>query len=75
MDRHPQVSDVRGLGLMIGIEIRDPGRAALACQRALEKGVIALPSGSGGSVISITPPLCIDPDVLMGALDILVAGL
>jgi 4-aminobutyrate aminotransferase-like enzyme len=71
----PEIIDVRGRGLMLGIEVSDPPGAATACQRALSKGVIALPSGSRGEVISVTPPLCIDEQTLLAALDVLIESL
>lgn len=58
------VADVRGLGLLMGIELaRKPklepsrgaaGRAALA---ALAEGVLVLPSGDAGHVLELTPPV------------------
>ena len=68
----PAIREVRGLGLMIGIECTSGDRAATACRRALERGVIALPSGERGEVLSVTPPLCIEPDALEAALATLV---
>ena len=52
-----------------------PSLALATCQEALRRGIILLPSGSGGSVLSITPPLTIDEDVLLGALDVLTSVL
>jgi len=63
-----RVAEVRGLGLMIGIECDGPESAARACSEALERGVILLPSGEGGAVLSITPPLCIETEALISAL-------
>jgi len=63
-----RVADVRGLGLMLGIECDRPETAARACSAALSRGVILLPSGDDGRVLSITPPLCIDRDALIAAL-------
>ena len=71
----PEIVEVRGRGLMIGIEVAPEQGAAVACQRALSKGVIALPSGSRGEVVSVTPPLCIDEAALLAALDVLVESL
>jgi len=48
---------------------------AVACARALARGVIALPSGDAGEVVSLTPPLAIEPEALCAALDVLVDGL
>jgi 4-aminobutyrate aminotransferase-like enzyme len=57
---------------MIGIECARPQSAQQACGRALERGVVLLPSGEGGRVLSITPPLSIERPILSGALDVLV---
>ena len=71
---HPGVREVRGRGLLLGVECDGGERAAAACASALRRGVIALASGDDGSVISITPPLGIDRDVLAGALERLAQG-
>lgn len=63
------VRDVRGRGMMIGVELTRPGQAATVCAEALTRGVIALPSGDVGEVIGISPPLMIDPGVFHDALD------
>jgi 4-aminobutyrate aminotransferase-like enzyme len=57
---------------MIGIECDRPETAARACSAALSRGIILLPSGDDGRVLSITPPLCIERDALIAALEILV---
>lgn len=67
------VADVRGLGLMIGVELRSGAHAAAVTRRALEHGVIVLPSGEGGRVLSVTPPLVVEADALLAALDVLIA--
>ena len=66
------VREVRGLGLMIGIEFARPEDAQAVCRRALERGVIALPSGGLGEVISLTPPLSIAAEALDHAVAILI---
>jgi len=68
------VCEVRGLGLMIGIEFESGERAQSVCRTALQRGVIALPSGDRGQVLSLTPPLCIEDTTLSLALDILIAA-
>jgi 4-aminobutyrate aminotransferase-like enzyme len=65
------VSEVRGLGLMLGIECQSGEVALAACTRSLERGYILLPSGEGGRVLSLTPPLTIDSDLLLEAIDVL----
>lgn len=71
----PGVADVRGLGLLLAVECDDAQRAARACAGALHRGVIVLSSGESGRVLSITPPLSIEPESLELALDLLVEGL
>jgi 4-aminobutyrate aminotransferase-like enzyme len=53
------VLQVRGRGLMWGIELRDGAVAERAVRAALARGVIVLQAGVRGEVISITPPLVI----------------
>jgi 4-aminobutyrate aminotransferase-like enzyme len=67
------VVEVRGIGLMIGIEGRDDS-ARRACRAALQGGVVVLPSGPRGEVLSITPPLTISEDLLRLALQRVVGG-
>ena len=59
---------------MMGIELKGPklsGNAAHLAERVLKDGLIVLPSGSTGDVISLTPPLTIQEDQLNWALSIL----
>jgi 4-aminobutyrate aminotransferase len=75
----PGVGDVRGRGLMLGIDLvtdlgsrePDPGRAARLLGDALRKGLILLADGPGSNVISLTPPLSIAEAQLDFALDVL----
>jgi len=66
----PGIADVRGRGLLLAVECDGPERVFRACVRALRHGVIALPSGDDGRVLSFTPPLSIDREILELALDI-----
>ncbi len=63
------VTDVRGRGLLIGVECAAPELAQRTVSALLTRGVIALPSGDDGRVIGLSPPLTIDRDVLLAALD------
>jgi 4-aminobutyrate aminotransferase-like enzyme len=65
------VRDVRGRGLLIGVECDGGERALRACGEALRRGVIVVPSGDAGEVLSVTPPLTIEEDALLAALDVL----
>jgi 4-aminobutyrate aminotransferase-like enzyme len=66
----PGVREVRGRGLLLGIECDSPARAARACAGVLARGVVVVASGDDGRVVSITPPLCIDAELLESCLDL-----
>jgi 4-aminobutyrate aminotransferase len=55
--RQPLVTDVRGLGLMIGIELRSPEAAAAVEKACFERGVLVLRAGE--AAIRMSPPLLI----------------
>lgn len=55
-----RIREVRGLGLMVGIELRERAQPFLAALQ--ERGVIALPAGP--TVIRLLPPLVISHDQL-----------
>ena len=74
-DGRAAIREVRGRGLMIGIECAEPDIAHAAVREALRRGVILLPSGADGRVLSVTPPLPIERDALVGALELLLACL
>jgi acetylornithine/LysW-gamma-L-lysine aminotransferase len=59
------VREVRGLGLMIGIELR--GKAGPVLQALQEDGVLAI--GGGSSVIRLLPPLVIPEEQWSRAID------
>ncbi len=55
---------VRGAGLMVGLELAS-ARDALAMARSLlERGYIVLTGGVRGSVLTLSPPLTIEPELL-----------
>jgi 4-aminobutyrate aminotransferase len=76
MQRHPQViSDVRGFGLMIGVEIAErqweSNKRSLRDQMldlAFEGGLLLL--GCGKNVIRIVPPLIVSPSQIDEGLSI-----
>lgn len=61
---HPLVKDIRGEGLMIGVEFATPGLAAKLMDDLRPRGVVVLPSGNTGATLSITPALNISEDLL-----------
>lgn len=66
---HPLVKDIRGQGLMIGVEFTKAGLAATLMDDLRSQGVIVLPSGSTGATLSITPALNIPEALLKSAID------
>ena len=76
---HPWVRDVRGRGLMWGIELADPATGARAGElagrvqaRALRGGLIVELGGRDDCVVRLLPPLNVTADVVDTACDILV---
>lgn len=65
------VVDVRGRGLMWGIQVLSAEYADRTVRAALARGVILLQAGPQGDVLSITPPLIISERQLNRAIDIL----
>jgi 4-aminobutyrate aminotransferase-like enzyme len=67
----PEVADVRGRGLLLGIDFRDPekrrplkGKAVRAALLALQEGLLVLPAGSAGHVLELSPPLVVTEEQL-----------
>lgn len=56
--RHKTIKDVRGRGLMMGIELHDPALVKRVVLEAFKRGVLLL--GAGKSTIRLAPPLTID---------------
>jgi 4-aminobutyrate aminotransferase-like enzyme len=71
LDACDSVREVRGIGLMIGIECESGAIALETTQRLLESGFVVLPSGDGGRVLSLTPPLSIGESALATACDVI----
>jgi 4-aminobutyrate aminotransferase/(S)-3-amino-2-methylpropionate transaminase len=66
----PGIAELRGRGLLLGVECDGPERAARACAGALARGVIALASGDDGRVVALTPMLGIEPELFERCLDV-----
>ncbi|MDT0317648.1 aspartate aminotransferase family protein [Streptomyces millisiae] len=70
---HPAVGEVRGLGLLWGVELvadratraPDPAAADRVYRRALDLGVRVMP---GGQTLRLAPPFVIEPDELTDAI-------
>jgi 4-aminobutyrate aminotransferase/(S)-3-amino-2-methylpropionate transaminase len=71
----PEVAEVRGRGLFLGIELAEPengapmpGKAAEVAVEALRRGILVLPAGRAGHVLGISPPLVLERAQLEWAL-------
>ncbi|MPY99577.1 MAG: aminotransferase class III-fold pyridoxal phosphate-dependent enzyme [Actinophytocola sp.] len=75
-DKHPEIGDVRGLGLMVGSEFvtadgaADPETAKAAQQTAVKKGLLLLTCGAHMNVVRMIPPLVVNAEQVDAALDI-----
>ncbi|MDQ4110336.1 MAG: aminotransferase class III-fold pyridoxal phosphate-dependent enzyme, partial [Actinomycetota bacterium] len=64
--KHEAITDVRGLGLMLGNEFRTPdgepdgATAAAAQQEAARRGLLLLTCGAWGQVVRFIPALVVD---------------
>ncbi|MFA4935596.1 MAG: aspartate aminotransferase family protein [Candidatus Methanoperedens sp.] len=73
-DKYPIIGDVRGMGLMIGVELVEENKAPatekreLIVKKALDGGLIMLPAGD--SVIRFVPPLIIKKSEIDRGLEI-----
>ncbi|MGL4172848.1 MAG: 4-aminobutyrate--2-oxoglutarate transaminase [Actinomycetota bacterium] len=75
---HPGIGDVRGRGAMMAIELvrpgtldPDPAEAARVTAACHARGVLTLTCGTFGNVLRFLPPLTIETDLLVEALDVL----
>jgi 4-aminobutyrate aminotransferase-like enzyme len=79
VDAHPAIGEVRGWGLLVGVELRRPGTGEPAGELAeavingmRDRGVLVGVTGREGNVLKIRPPLAFGTrhlDPLLGTLD------
>jgi 4-aminobutyrate aminotransferase-like enzyme/Ser/Thr protein kinase RdoA (MazF antagonist) len=80
MDRHPLIGDVRGRGLMVGVELvrdretREPAGAETGAlvDAMRDRGVLVGAAGPAGNVVKIRPPLVFSrehADLLLATFD------
>jgi 4-aminobutyrate aminotransferase-like enzyme len=78
-ERHELIGEVRGLGLMIGVELvsdratKEPAskQAAEVRRRCREAGVLIGVGGQAGNVVRFQPPLVISDEELDHAIDVI----
>lgn len=67
-ERRPSIREVRGLGMMIGIELPDHDRMVAVEHAAFRRGLLML--GCGESAIRMSPPLVFRRDQAQTALEV-----
>ena len=81
--RHRLIGDVRGAGLLLGVELidetREPaaGTARKVTEAMRERGILLSATGPAGNVLKIRPPLVFErehADLLLGTLDEVLAS-
>jgi 4-aminobutyrate aminotransferase len=70
---HKDVTDVRGRGLMLALELKTPELAANLVQSAFERGLLLLTAGA--RAVRISPPLILDREDAATGLEILESAL
>lgn len=74
---HDTIGDVRGLGLMIGVELVTPDGGAdgaafeAVAKQSLEDGMFILPCGPDGNIIRFIPPLNVAEEDLDAGIDMI----
>jgi 4-aminobutyrate aminotransferase-like enzyme len=71
------VREVRGMGLLLGIELEAMGSAPAAkvAAAALKEGVIVLPAGDEGQVVELTPSVALTDEQADHAVEVLVRAI
>ena len=84
-EKHSLIGDVRGLGLMLGVELvkdrttKEPAKEECAAvfERCKELGLLIGKGGLSGNVLRIKPPMCLteaDADFMLEVVDEALAG-
>jgi 4-aminobutyrate aminotransferase len=68
---HPSVRDIRGIGLMVGVELAGKDVTHRVCGACLDEGVIVLSCGPDENVLRLIPPLTIGDEEIEHGLAVL----
>jgi 4-aminobutyrate aminotransferase len=73
---HPRVAEIRGLGLMVGVELSGPDGSPLkvakqVSEACVQLGLLVYPGGHHGNVVGMLPPLISSEAQLRSAASIL----
>jgi acetylornithine/succinyldiaminopimelate/putrescine aminotransferase len=72
---HPAIVEVRGLGAMLGMQLRDADVTSRVVRRCLDEGVLLGWTLHSDALVRIAPPLTIPENVLDEALEVILRGL
>jgi predicted acetylornithine/succinylornithine family transaminase len=72
---YPAIVDVRGIGLMVGVEFKDGPTAKAVRESCLGAGLILITCGVSDQVIRLIPPLIVSKEHIDTALNILEGAL
>ena len=70
---HKDVTDVRGIGLMLALEFRAPDQAVRLVQSAFERGLLLLTAGT--RAVRISPPLVLTHEEAATGLELIASAL
>jgi 4-aminobutyrate aminotransferase len=73
--KYPIIKEVRGLGLMIGVDFKDSRIVKKILNFCLKKGLVLISTGADGTVIRFIPPLIVKKQQIDFALKIFEASL
>ncbi|MFC1568112.1 aspartate aminotransferase family protein [Candidatus Margulisiibacteriota bacterium] len=58
-NKYPLIKDVRGLGLMIGVDLKDPAPVRKIMDHCLKNKLVLIPTGANGTVFRFVPALIV----------------
>jgi len=73
--QHPSVREIRGIGLMLALELKDYDQVSTLFHHCLENGVIGFWFLSSNNSFRIAPPLTIDEEAIKMACTVIREGL